>query len=66
MEILHLIWIDIAHYTQANFQFGGPYGLPSLVGAMIVAWGYFVYRRRSAGRSYGFKTFRSLGCSRAR
>ena len=57
MEILHRMWVDVVHYTQANFQLGGPYGLPSLVGAMIVAWGYFVYRRRSAGRAYDLKTF---------
>ena len=57
MEILHRMWVDVVHYTQANFQLGGPYGLPSLVGAMIVAWGYFAYRRRSAGRPYDLKTF---------
>ena len=38
MEILHRMWVDVVHYTQANFQLGGPYGLPSLAGAMIVAW----------------------------
>ncbi len=57
MEFIQKLLTDDLHYAEANFQPGGPYGLPSLACTLLVAWGYFFYRRRAAGRDYGFSAF---------
>jgi sterol desaturase/sphingolipid hydroxylase (fatty acid hydroxylase superfamily) len=57
MEVVQRLLAAVVHYTQANFQPGGPYGLPSLAGTTIVVFAYFAFRRRAAGLPLSARTF---------
>jgi len=51
MEFLQRLATVDYNYTLANFQPGGPYGIPSLLCTFVVVVGYFVYYRMSRGRA---------------
>jgi sterol desaturase/sphingolipid hydroxylase (fatty acid hydroxylase superfamily) len=57
MEFLHRLANLDTQYLIANFRPGGPYGLPSILGALALTWFLFARRRRAEGRPYGAKAF---------
>jgi sterol desaturase/sphingolipid hydroxylase (fatty acid hydroxylase superfamily) len=57
MEFLRGLAIDEVARARATFSAGGPYGAPALIGAFLFALSYYVWRRRSRGRSASLKAF---------
>ena len=55
MEALRALGWQIFGHAAANFVPGGPYGAPSLIGALLCLIGWYLWRRR--GRPSGLKHF---------
>jgi sterol desaturase/sphingolipid hydroxylase (fatty acid hydroxylase superfamily) len=55
MEALRTVMGQVVGYAAAMFSPGGPYGAPSLIGALLCMIGWYAWRRR--GRKTGLRHF---------
>ena len=57
MESLRWLLMEDVQRIRATFSAGGPYGAPSLLGALFFAGLYYVGRRRARSRSMSLRAF---------
>ena len=57
MEFLRWLMSDELHRGAAMLGAGGPYGLPSLIGALVFAWIWYSRARAARGRQTSLKGF---------
>ena len=57
MEFLSWLLMEDVQRIRATFSAGGPYGAPSLLGALFFAGLYYVGRRRARSRSMSLRAF---------
>jgi sterol desaturase/sphingolipid hydroxylase (fatty acid hydroxylase superfamily) len=57
MEALRQVFGQVFGAAAAEFAAGGPYGAPSLCGALLFTLGWFAWRRRGRGRALHLKVF---------
>jgi sterol desaturase/sphingolipid hydroxylase (fatty acid hydroxylase superfamily) len=58
MEAVRQLLSEGVAHVVGTFNPNSAYGAPALCGALLVALGWFVWRRRSRGRAFSLKVFR--------
>ena len=57
MEFLGRLVTVNYHYALANFEPGGPYGLPAVACTLLFAWGIYAWRRHQRGKRAPLRLF---------